>query len=253
MRDTTSQTRSKRVSNFSNDSLLLLHHTSANSWQWDLHSSAVGIPSTGSGNLYCQWELSPGSGNALCILFPTTRMLQICLQRHLMHKLTIDGFKLMLLYALMVNPIVYTSCIEQFWATVKVKTVVGEVQLQALVDGKKVIIIESTVRRDLQLEDAEGVDCLPSAAIFEQLTLMWIYVTPSYTKKIFRNMRRVGKGFSKRETPLFPTMMKQRPRKTKRKDTELPQTSGPITNVADEAMNEEMNENLVMAATTASS
>nr|GEU86162.1 hypothetical protein [Tanacetum cinerariifolium] len=26
---------------------------------------------TGSGNLYYQWELSPGSGNALCILFPT--------------------------------------------------------------------------------------------------------------------------------------------------------------------------------------
>nr|GFA64138.1 hypothetical protein [Tanacetum cinerariifolium] len=32
---------------------------------------AVGTPSTGSGKLYCQWELSPGSGNALCILFPT--------------------------------------------------------------------------------------------------------------------------------------------------------------------------------------
>nr|GFB47668.1 hypothetical protein [Tanacetum cinerariifolium] len=32
---------------------------------------AVGTPSTGSGNLYCQWELSPGSGNALYILFPT--------------------------------------------------------------------------------------------------------------------------------------------------------------------------------------
>nr|GEX95727.1 hypothetical protein [Tanacetum cinerariifolium] len=32
---------------------------------------AVGTPSTGSGNLYYQWELSPGSGNALCILFPT--------------------------------------------------------------------------------------------------------------------------------------------------------------------------------------
>nr|GEZ63682.1 hypothetical protein [Tanacetum cinerariifolium] len=41
-----------------------------------------------------------------------------------------------------------------------------------LVDGKKVIISESTIRRDLQLEDAEGVDCLPNAAIFEQLTLM---------------------------------------------------------------------------------
>nr|GFD14011.1 hypothetical protein [Tanacetum cinerariifolium] len=32
---------------------------------------AMGTPSTGSGNLYCQWELSPSSGNALCILFLT--------------------------------------------------------------------------------------------------------------------------------------------------------------------------------------
>nr|GFA20752.1 hypothetical protein [Tanacetum cinerariifolium] len=32
---------------------------------------AVGTTFTGSGNLYYQWELSPGSGNALCILFPT--------------------------------------------------------------------------------------------------------------------------------------------------------------------------------------
>nr|GEY95360.1 hypothetical protein [Tanacetum cinerariifolium] len=32
---------------------------------------AVGTPSTGSGNVYFQWELSPGSGNPLCILFPT--------------------------------------------------------------------------------------------------------------------------------------------------------------------------------------
>nr|GEY63863.1 hypothetical protein [Tanacetum cinerariifolium] len=32
---------------------------------------AVGTTFTGSGNLNYQWELSPGSGNALCILFPT--------------------------------------------------------------------------------------------------------------------------------------------------------------------------------------
>ncbi|GKE60878.1 hypothetical protein Tco_1511245 [Tanacetum coccineum] len=38
------------------------------------------------------------------------------------------------------------------------KPVNGEVQLQALVDGKKIIITESIVRRDLQLEDADGVD-----------------------------------------------------------------------------------------------
>ncbi|GKB07303.1 putative ribonuclease H-like domain-containing protein [Tanacetum coccineum] len=36
------------------------------------------------------------------------------------------------------------------------KTVNREVQLQALVDGKKIIITESTIKRDLQLEDAEA-------------------------------------------------------------------------------------------------
>ncbi|GKD78819.1 putative ribonuclease H-like domain-containing protein, partial [Tanacetum coccineum] len=53
-----------------------------------------------------------------------------------------------------------------------VKTINGEVQLHALVDGKKIIINESIVRRDLQLEDAEGIDCLPNSTIFEQLALM---------------------------------------------------------------------------------
>ncbi|GJU87327.1 hypothetical protein Tco_1294873 [Tanacetum coccineum] len=37
-------------------------------------------------------------------------------------------------YALTVNPTIYTTCIEQFWATAKVKTVNGERQIQALVD-----------------------------------------------------------------------------------------------------------------------
>ncbi|GJY23442.1 hypothetical protein Tco_0397100, partial [Tanacetum coccineum] len=41
-------------------------------------------------------------------------------------------------YALTVNLTIYTSCIEQFWATTKAKTVNGERQLQALVDKKKV-------------------------------------------------------------------------------------------------------------------
>ncbi|GJR67200.1 putative ribonuclease H-like domain-containing protein [Tanacetum coccineum] len=290
-------------------------------------------------------------------------------------------------YALTINPTIYTSCIEQFWATVKVKTINGEVQLQALVDGKKIIVTEASVRRDLQLNDEEGTDCLPNATIFEELTRMgyeklsqkltfykaffspqwkflihtilqclsakttaWnefsstmasaiiclatnqkfnfskyifesmvknlenvsgkflmyprfvqvflekqlegmsnhkrIYVTPSHTKKIFGNMRRVGKGFSGRETPLFPTMMvqaqeemgegsanptdphhtptiiqpstsqpqkKQKPRKPKRKDTEVPQPSGPTNNVADEAVYVEIDDSLERTATTATS
>ncbi|GJZ55837.1 hypothetical protein Tco_0611030 [Tanacetum coccineum] len=253
-------------------------------------------------------------------------------------------------YALTINPTIYTSCIEKFWATVKAKTVNGEVQLQALVDGKKIIITESIVRRDLQLEDAEGVDCLPNATIFEQLTLMgyeklsqkltfykaffspqwkflihtilqclsakttaWnefsstiasaiillldrqlermathdeIYIAPSHTKKIFGNMRRVEKGFSGRDTPLFQTMIaqaqaeigegsviptdlyhtptiiqplssqpqkKQQPRRSKKKDTQIPQSSVLSDSVADEAVNEEIDDSLERAATTATS
>ncbi|GJU65196.1 retrovirus-related pol polyprotein from transposon TNT 1-94 [Tanacetum coccineum] len=52
-------------------------------------------------------------------------------------------------YALTVHPIIYISCIEQFWSTVKAKTVNGEVQLQALVDGKKIITTEATIKREL--------------------------------------------------------------------------------------------------------
>ncbi|GJV25200.1 hypothetical protein Tco_1377895 [Tanacetum coccineum] len=58
-------------------------------------------------------------------------------------------------YALTVNPIIYTSCIEQIWATAKVQTVNGVRQLQALVDKKRVIVMESSIRRDLHLDDAE--------------------------------------------------------------------------------------------------
>ncbi|GJX01778.1 hypothetical protein Tco_0185691 [Tanacetum coccineum] len=73
---------------------------------------------------------------------------------------------------LMMEKLVIRENRQRVLATVKVKTVDGEVQLQALVDRNKIIITESTMRRDLQLEDAESVDCLPNATIFEQLALM---------------------------------------------------------------------------------
>ncbi|GJZ69028.1 hypothetical protein Tco_0632578 [Tanacetum coccineum] len=130
--------------------------------------------------------------------------------------------------------------------------------LTALVDGKKVIITETSVRRDLQLEDAEGIECIPNADIFEQLALMG---------KVFGNMKRVGKGFSGAVTPLFLTMMvqaqeemgegsdmptdphhtpiitqpstsqpqkKQKTRKSKKQNTEVPQLSDSTDDVADE-------------------
>ncbi|GKE94206.1 hypothetical protein Tco_1579061 [Tanacetum coccineum] len=75
-------------------------------------------------------------------------------------------------YALMVNPTVYSSCIKQFWATAKVKTVNGQDQLQALVDTKKVIITEESIRSNLHFVDEEGTDCLPNDTIFEELARM---------------------------------------------------------------------------------
>ncbi|GJZ57441.1 hypothetical protein Tco_0612935 [Tanacetum coccineum] len=223
--------------------------------------------------------------------------------------------------ALTVNPTIYTSCIEQFWEIAKVKMVNGERQIQALVDKKKVIITETSIRSDLHLEDADGTDCLPTATIFEELARMgyekpsqkltfykaffspqwkflihtilqclsakstsWnkfsstmasaiiclatnqkfnmskyifdamvkhleggvkflmyprfvqvfinqqlgdmshhkkIYVNPSHTKKIFANMKREGKDFSRRVTPLFATMMVQA-NQEEGEDTDIP-------------------------------
>ncbi|GJT66678.1 putative ribonuclease H-like domain-containing protein [Tanacetum coccineum] len=160
----------------------------------------------------------------------------------------------------------------------RVQTVNGVRQLQALVDKKRVIITESSIRRDLHLDDAEGTDCLPTVTIFEESPrigakstawnefsstmasliiclatnqkfnlskyifdamvkhldggvkfLMYprflqvfinqqlgdmsthkkIFVNPFHTKKVFANMKRAGKDFSGRITPLFDTMMVQ--------------------------------------------
>nr|GEU39932.1 hypothetical protein [Tanacetum cinerariifolium] len=72
-------------------------------------------------------------------------------------------------YDVTVNPTIYTSYTQQFWDSTKVKTVNKDVHIRALVDGKKVIINEASIRRDLRMDDAEGTTCLPNAAIFEEL------------------------------------------------------------------------------------
>ncbi|GJS61611.1 hypothetical protein Tco_0656395 [Tanacetum coccineum] len=154
----------------------------------------------------------------------------------------------------------------------------GVRQLQALVDKKRVIVTESSIRKDLHLDDAEGTDYLPTATIFEELAHMgakstaWnefsspmvsliiclatnqkfnlskyifdamvkhldggvkflmyprflqvfinqqlgnmlthkkIFVNPFHSKKVLANIKRAGKDFSGRITPLFDTMMVQ--------------------------------------------
>nr|GEU88353.1 transposase, MuDR, MULE transposase domain protein [Tanacetum cinerariifolium] len=215
---------------------------------------------------------------------------------------------------------------EMIHDSAKVETVNGDVRLQALADGKKIIVNGAFIGRDLRLDDAEGTACLPNDTILEELTRMsskttaWnefsstiasaiiclaknqkfnfskyifdsmmknleketkflmyhrfvqvfmnqqlgymsnhkrIFVNPSHTKKVFRNIKREGKGFSGALTPLFEIMMveahkdigkglelpadphpipivtqslssqsqkKQKSRRKQRKETEVPQT-----------------------------
>nr|GEX65827.1 hypothetical protein [Tanacetum cinerariifolium] len=102
-------------------------------------------------------------------------------------------------FALTVNPSIYVSCIKQFWNTVLVKQSNDVTRLQALVDKKKVVVTEATIRDALHLDDAEGIDCLPNEEIFATLARMG-YEKPS-TKLT------VGKGCSGVETPLFEGML----------------------------------------------
>nr|GFA09084.1 hypothetical protein [Tanacetum cinerariifolium] len=112
-------------------------------------------------------------------------------------------------YALMVNPTIYVSCIKQFWATASIKRVNDVVKLQALIDRKK---------NEFSCSMASAVICLATGRNFNFSKYIFynmvrnvdspIYIPCTYPK-VFGNMRRVGKGFSRVETPLFATMLVQ--------------------------------------------
>nr|GEY63365.1 hypothetical protein [Tanacetum cinerariifolium] len=138
-------------------------------------------------------------------------------------------------YTLMVNPTIYVSCIKQFWSSISLKKTNDVVRLQALIDRRKVIITEDTVRQALRLDDADSIHCLPNEEIFAQLARMGYekpftnssmasaviflatvgnlplhntkYTSPALTQKVVANMRRVDKGFSKVDTSLFEGML----------------------------------------------
>ncbi|GJS52990.1 hypothetical protein Tco_0626352 [Tanacetum coccineum] len=90
-----------------------------------------------------------------------------------------------------------------------------EAELTATIDGQEKTITEASLRRHLKLEDNGGVTTLPNSEIFEQLALMGrllqphtrTYSTPVLTQKVFSNMKRVTKGYSGEDTPLFASMI----------------------------------------------
>nr|GEU49258.1 hypothetical protein [Tanacetum cinerariifolium] len=75
-------------------------------------------------------------------------------------------------YALTVSPTIYASYIEQFWNTAISKTVNSVKQIHVIVDGKAVVISESSVTSDLLFTDEDSISCLTNAKKFENLALM---------------------------------------------------------------------------------
>nr|GEW34405.1 hypothetical protein [Tanacetum cinerariifolium] len=90
-------------------------------------------------------------------------------------------------------------------------------------------VTKAFIKRHLNLEDSKGISSLPNTKIFEQLALIGFiqiflnkhkrllkpykitYVAPTLTQKLFSNMRRASKGYSRADVPLFPTMLVQGP------------------------------------------
>nr|GEW34228.1 hypothetical protein [Tanacetum cinerariifolium] len=58
-------------------------------------------------------------------------------------------------YALTVSPTIYASYIEQFWNTISSKTINFVKQIHVIVDGKAVVISESSVRSDLLFDNED--------------------------------------------------------------------------------------------------
>ncbi|GJU42928.1 putative ribonuclease H-like domain-containing protein [Tanacetum coccineum] len=67
---------------------------------------------------------------------------------------------------------------KKFWATAKSKIVNNETQIHAKVDGKTIVISESSVRSNLYFNDEDGVTSLTNSEILENLALMGYEIIP---------------------------------------------------------------------------
>nr|GEV08850.1 hypothetical protein [Tanacetum cinerariifolium] len=126
-------------------------------------------------------------------------------------------------YALKVNPSIYVSCIKQFWAMASIKKANDVVNLRALIDGK----MQRGMRRtnsvvQWRLLSSALLQVESSTSLMDDLSSHTNqYTSTVLTQKVFANMRRVGMGFSRVETPLFASMLVQPQVEVKEDDVEV--------------------------------
>ncbi|GJT30878.1 hypothetical protein Tco_0911153 [Tanacetum coccineum] len=111
-------------------------------------------------------------------------------------------------YALTVNPIIYTSCIEQFWTTTKWKYFIHAITQS--------LSAKSSAWNEFSCSMASLIICLAtnqkfnlSKYIFDAMVKHLDGGVKFLMYPLFANMKRAGKDFSGRITPLFDTMMVQ--------------------------------------------
>ncbi|GJR67887.1 putative ribonuclease H-like domain-containing protein, partial [Tanacetum coccineum] len=111
---------------------------------------------------------------------------------------------------------------EQFWQTASTSTLENkDMEITATIDGKVKVVFEASIRRQLKLEDSDGIITLPTLDIFEQLALMGCYIAPTLTQKLSSNMKRASQGYTGVYTPLFQTMLVQEESATMPHDSPL--------------------------------
>nr|GEW46779.1 hypothetical protein [Tanacetum cinerariifolium] len=64
-------------------------------------------------------------------------------------------------YALIVKPTMYVSHIRQFWSTARIETTKEGTQILTTVDGIHRTVTESSLRRNLKLQNEKGISSLP--------------------------------------------------------------------------------------------
>nr|GFA26558.1 hypothetical protein [Tanacetum cinerariifolium] len=82
-------------------------------------------------------------------------------------------------FALTVKPTVYVSHIRQFWSIARIETTEEGTKILATIDGILRTVTESSLRRNLMLQDEEGISSLPDTELFENLTLMGYNISPN--------------------------------------------------------------------------
>ncbi|GKB28573.1 hypothetical protein Tco_0867974 [Tanacetum coccineum] len=116
-------------------------------------------------------------------------------------------------YALTVNPTIYISCIQQFWATAKAKTVNGERQIQSLIDKR--------VKGKDEATQDEGVDSRLLLILFN--TLYYSYIIISISEVQYRRNRRKDNAVAQEEMQQddsVPTPSNDLPLSEKEKDAQ---------------------------------